>query len=121
MQRRCGPFVEEQHERGGGCGAENDAQLQQAPSTPSRRPAPDLRRAGLSVLARRARIEAPAAIEHRSGIATTAAFVLLFNEGTAAALHFCAGVSAMIALVAVAGHSPPTTAPSARKALRSQR
>jgi MFS family permease len=34
------------------------------------------------------------------GTATTAAFVLLFNEVTAAALHFCGGVSAMIALVA---------------------
>jgi MFS family permease len=34
------------------------------------------------------------------GTATTAAFVLLFNEATAAALHFCGGVSAMIALVA---------------------
>jgi MFS family permease len=34
------------------------------------------------------------------GTVTTAAFVLLFNEVTAAALHFCGGVSAMIALVA---------------------
>ena len=34
------------------------------------------------------------------GTATAAAFVLLFNEATAAALHFCGGVSAMIALVA---------------------
>jgi MFS family permease len=34
------------------------------------------------------------------GTATTAAFVLLFNEATAAALHFCGGVSAAIALVA---------------------
>ena len=34
------------------------------------------------------------------GTATTASFVLLFNEATAAVLNFCAGVSAMIALVA---------------------
>ena len=34
------------------------------------------------------------------GTATTVAFVLLFNEVTAAALHFCGGVSAVIALVA---------------------
>jgi MFS family permease len=34
------------------------------------------------------------------GTATTAAFVLLVNEATAAALHFCGGVAAMIALVA---------------------
>ena len=34
------------------------------------------------------------------GTATTASFVLLFNETTAAVLNFCAGVSAMIALVA---------------------
>lgn len=34
------------------------------------------------------------------GTITTAAFVLLFNGVTAAALHFCGGVSAMIALVA---------------------
>ena len=34
------------------------------------------------------------------GTATTASFVLLFNEATAAVLNFCAGVSEMIALVA---------------------
>jgi len=34
------------------------------------------------------------------GTATTASFVLLFNEATAAVLNFCAGMSAMIALVA---------------------
>ena len=34
------------------------------------------------------------------GTATTASFVLLFNETAAAVLNFCAGVSAMIALVA---------------------
>jgi len=34
------------------------------------------------------------------GTATTASFLLLFNEATAAVLNFCAGASAMIALVA---------------------
>ena len=34
------------------------------------------------------------------GTATTASFVLLFNEATAAVLDFCGGVSEMIALVA---------------------
>ena len=81
----------------------------------------DLRRAGLSALPCRAHIETPALqLSIVLGTATTASFVLLFNEATAAVLNFCAGVSAMIALVAsltlAADYCPKRS-----KAVRSQR